>query len=116
MSSIKNIRMAINALRNSINGEGVKTSIERLDELEVELKSFNHEFVRAQQSTSFPRLNSRKDKLFNAIKNNLTKKEKEVDVLKNKVEQFKPMQDSLNYLTAYNGKLLRKLKRLENKK
>jgi len=92
MAGIKHIRSSIAILQLMLTSE---KAISRLNFLRSQIEEYHDESRKAQQA--------------------IGKKQQEVVDLKAELKKTENIKASLDNLTAANGKLLRKLKRIENK-
>jgi chromosome segregation ATPase len=105
MNTFKKIKLQIKIIEDLVNNNCQQKDIfiERIDQLKEIIEELKDERLSDRQTIS------KKQIQVNEIENQL-------DRSNNRFTDYKAIQDSLNHMTAHNGQLQRKLKRIENRK
>jgi hypothetical protein len=105
MNAFKKLKLQIQIIKDLVDNNCQQNDIfiERIDQLKELIEGLKDERLIDRQAVS------KKELKIIEIKHQLYRSN-------NRFTDFKAIQDSLNHMTAHNGQLQRKLKRIENKK
>jgi hypothetical protein len=105
MNTFKKIKLQIKIIEDLVNNNCQQNDIfiERIDQLKELFEELKDERLVDQKAISKKQLE------INEI-------EHQLDRSNNRFTDYKDIQNSLNHMTAHNGQLQRKLKRIENRK